>query len=69
MPDEGVQALSIVDYSEALAPVTKRHGVDWDISIKALQFRTMTIYGTWDRVALYDWDVIGQYTWDDVLYL
>jgi hypothetical protein len=69
MPDEGVQALSVVDYSEALAPVTKRHGVDWDISIKALQFRTLTVYGTWDRVALYDWDTISQFTWDDLLYL
>jgi hypothetical protein len=69
MPDEGVQALSVVDYSEALAPVTKRHGVDWDISIKALQFRTLTVYGTWDRVGLYDWDTIAQYTWDDLLYL
>jgi hypothetical protein len=69
MPDEGIQDISIVDYSEALSPVTKRYGTDWDISMKAIQFRTVTIYGTWDRVALYDWDTIGQYTWDDVLYL
>ena len=69
MPDEGLQAVSIVDYSEALAPVTKRYGVDWDIAMKGIQFRTVTIYGTWDRVALYDWDTIGLYTWDDVLYL
>ena len=69
MPDEGIQALSIVDYSEALAPVTKRYGTDWDIAMKAVQFRTLTVYGTWDRVGLYDWDTIAQYTWDDVLYL
>lgn len=69
MPDEGVQAISIVDYSEALAPVTKRYGVDWDIAMKGIQFRTLTIYGTWDRVGLYDWDTIAQYTWDDLLYL
>ena len=69
MPEEGVQALSVVDYSESLAPVTKRYGVDWDIAMKAIQFRTMTVYGTWDRVALYDWDTIAQYTWDDLLYL
>ena len=29
----------------------------------------MTVYGTWDRVALYDWDTVSQYTWDDLLYL
>jgi hypothetical protein len=69
MPDEGLQAVSIVDYSEALAPVTKRYGTDWDIAMKGIQFRTTTIYGTWDRVALYDWDTIADYTWDDVLYL
>jgi|GEM_PF-2510798 hypothetical protein len=69
MPDEGIQALSVVDYSEALAPVTKRYGPDWDIAIKAIQFRTLTVYGTWDRVGLYDWDTITQYTWDDLLYL
>jgi hypothetical protein len=69
MPDEGIQAVSIVDYSEALAPVTKRYGTDWDIAMKAIQFRTLTVYGTWDRVGLYDWDTIAQYTWDDVLYL
>ena len=69
MPDEGVQAVSVVDYSEALAPVTKRYGVDWDIAMKAIQFRTITVYGTWDRVALYDWDTVAQYTWDDLLYL
>jgi hypothetical protein len=69
MPDEGIQALSVVDYSEALAPVTKRYGTDWDIAIKAVQFRTLTVYGTWDRVGLYDWDTVAQYTWDDLLYL
>jgi hypothetical protein len=69
MPDEGVQAVSVVDYSEALAPVTKRYGVDWDIAIKALQFRTLTVYGTWDRVGLYDWDTIAGSSWDDLLYL
>jgi len=69
MPDEGVQAISIVDYSEALAPVTKRYGTDWDIAMKGIQFRTLTIYGSWDRVALYDWDTIATYTWDDILYL
>lgn len=69
MPDEGVQAMSIVDYAEAVSPVTKRYGVDWDISMKGVQFRTQTVYGTWDRVGLYDWDTIAQYTWDDVLYL
>jgi hypothetical protein len=58
-----------VDYSEALAPVTKRYGTDWDIAIKAVQFRTLTVYGTWDRVGLYDWDTVAQYTWDDLLYL
>jgi hypothetical protein len=69
MPDEGLQAVSIVDYSEALAPVTKRYGVDWDIAMKGVQFRTTTVYGSWDRVALYDWDVMAEYTWDDALYL
>jgi hypothetical protein len=49
--------------------VTKRYGPDWDIAIKAIQFRTLTVYGTWDRVGLYDWDTITQYTWDDLLYL
>ena len=39
-PDEGIQAVSIVDYSEALAPVTKRYGADWDIAMKGVQFRT-----------------------------
>jgi hypothetical protein len=69
MPDEGIQAVSIVDYSEAVAPTTKRYGVDWDIAMKGIQFRTATVYGTWDRVGLYDWDTISQYTWDDVLFL
>jgi hypothetical protein len=69
LPEEGLQAISVVDYSEALSPVTKRYGVEWDIAMKGVQFRTFTYYGTWDRVELYDWDTIGQYTWDDVLYL
>ena len=69
MPDEGIQAVSIIDYADALAPVTKRFGVEWDISMKGIQFRTYTAYGSWDRVALYDWDTIATYTWDDVLYL
>jgi hypothetical protein len=43
--------------------------VDWDIAMKGIQFRTATVYGTWDRVGLYDWDTISQYTWDDVLFL
>jgi len=69
LPDEGVQALSIIDYSEALSPVTKRYGADWDVAMKAVQFRTLTVYGTWDRVAMYSWDTIADYTWDDLLYL
>ena len=69
MADEGLQAVTVIDYSEALSPVTKRYGVEWDIAMKGVQFRTITIYGTWDRVALYDWDVVAQYTWDSILYL
>jgi hypothetical protein len=69
VPDEGIQALTVVDYAEALAPVTKRYGAEWDISMKGVQFRTATVYGTWDRVGMYDWDTVAQYTWDDVLFL
>ena len=69
LPDEGIQSLSIVDYSEALSPVTKRYGADWDVAMRAIQFKTLTVYGSWDRVAFYDWDTIGDYTWDDLLFL
>ena len=69
LPDEGVQSLSIVDYSESLSPVTKRYGADWDVAMRAIQFKTLTAYGSWDRVAFYDWDTIGTYSWDDLLFL
>lgn len=70
MPDEGYQMVSVIDYSEALAVVNKRYGPEWDIAMRGIQFRTVTAYGNWDRLAVYDWDVLAShYTWDDVLYL
>lgn len=69
LPEQITQSVSIVDYSEALAPVTKRFGVEWDIAMKGVEFQTLTSYGTWDRVGAYTWDDIALMTWDDLLYL
>lgn len=67
LPDETVQDLSFFDYTERLLSPGGRRG--WAISFQATQFKTRTVYGTWDRVKIYTWDQVISYSWDQLLTL
>lgn len=56
--------MDFVDYGEALRNENARWGLEWDIPVTMVKFRGNTVYGTWDRAAVYDWDEAASYDWD-----
>lgn len=59
LSDEGTRALSFVDYAELLAPDRARWGLSWDLPMKAIEFKTYTVYGTYERESAYTYEQLA----------
>lgn len=46
LPDHGAVALTVIDYAEHQLNRPDRFGLGWDIAIEAVEFQTVTVYGT-----------------------
>jgi hypothetical protein len=61
LPFESTQRISVIDYQEILLADTKRWGIEWDITIKGIQFRTLSSTATDDGDSTYG--ALEQYTY------
>jgi len=66
MPDGATEEISIIDYSESLPARPVRYGLSWQIPMQAVQFRTLTVAGTWERVGAYTWGALAGYNWSQL---
>lgn len=67
LPDETSQDLTVVDYEEAMAPVGSSYGPAWDVAIKAITWRSLQVFGIWDRTHPYTWDELkANYRWSQL---
>lgn len=64
LPDESSQQLSVVDYGEAMSWDERLRQWRAGLAVKAVQFKTNTVYGTWDRALAYTWD--PGFNWDQM---
>lgn len=50
LPDHTAVALSVIDYAERQLIRPDRYGLGWDVAIEAVEFQTLTVYGTIERL-------------------
>lgn len=67
LPHEEDQEISMIDYAESHIPNSKRHGIEWEITIKGVEFRTLTsaTSGVTPPTGL-TYDQLEQYTYDQL---
>lgn len=62
LPDHTAVALSVIDYAEVQLKRPDRYGLGWDVSIDAVVFQTLTVYGTIERLEGFLIGDLGPYT-------
>lgn len=58
--------LSVIDYAEHLKPDDKSHGREWDVALRALQFRTYAAGGTLAGTTGFSYATLKQYTYNQL---
>lgn len=68
LPQEETQELSMVNYSEALIPFNMRHGIEWEITMQGVEFRTLTTQttGGGDLPTGYTYEDLEAYTYAEL---
>lgn len=46
LPDESIQYATVVDYKEDPLPPGKRHGMEWDVALTAIQYKSLSSAGS-----------------------
>lgn len=62
-PQEDTQEISYTEYQEVLLADSKRHGMEWDITIKGIQYRTLTSTDIDVEGSGNAYDVLEQFTY------
>lgn len=63
LPDESSQQLSVVDYGEALGWDDRRRAWLAALAVRAVQFTTNTIYGTYERMEAYSYGSMENFSY------
>lgn len=63
LPGEESKEVCVTDYAEAVLPRSRRHGIEWALPVKCVEWRTNTLFGTYRRLEDYLYGDLEAFTY------